>query len=508
MIGRAAGQRLRPVLAGGFALLAACSGQAAAPTIGADDFKLINRLTWGANAREAAAIQRLGAAGWTERQLTSAAAPAVLPPAIQATIDAMPIARQPMGQLAVEMETLRRSAPRTASVDDRLGVRRAYTERMKDYTYQSIDRSLLRDIYSPDQLREQMTWFWFNHFNVRISHLLLAVMVTDYEEKTIRPRALGKFCDLVNATLRHPAMLIYLNNTANTAARGNENYARELMELHTMGVGSGYTQQDVQQLAKVRTGAGVDITTWPPAPAPRGGVRDGLFVYDPAKHDGSARMLLGQRLQKHGLEGIDEATGILCRQPATAQRIAFQIAQYFVGDAPPPKLVASMAETYRGSDGDITAILRTMIAAPEFKASLGTLYKDPQHYVLSALRLAFADRTIADARPAGSMLNELGQGRFVRLTPDGYPLDAASWNASGQLATRFSIAGRMAGGMPRLFGDAGDAPAARQVPDLKGAVAAGLYPDLAPATREALGSAAPGREWNTLFLSSPEFMRR
>ena len=501
--------RLRPFLAGCFALLGACSSQAAAPTIGADDFKLINRLSWGANATEAAAIKRMGTNGWIEAQLRPGS-DLRLPAAVRAQLDAMPVVRKPMGQLAVEMDTIRRGRPpKDAPLDDRLAARRSYTEAMKAYNYQAVDRSLLRDIYSADQLREQLTWFWFNHFNVRIAQGLLPVMITDYEERTIRPRALGKFCDLVNATLRHPAMLIYLNNTNNRADRINENYARELMELHTMGVGSGYTQQDVQQLARVLTGAGVDLTVWPPRPAPAGGIRDGLFVFDPAYHDGGKKRLLGQAIAKNGRAGIEEATGILCRQPATAQRIAGKLAQYFVADVPPPALVTRMAETFRTADGDITAVLRTMIAAPEFKASLGTLYKDPNHYLISALRLAYPDRVITNPRRAATFLNQLGQGRFTRLTPDGFPLDAASWNASGQLATRFGIAGALGRDLPPLFTPEGGTPPAFQTPDFKAALAAhGLYPDLAPATRDALAGAAPGKEWNGLFLSSPEFMRR
>ncbi len=130
---------------------------------------------------------------------------------------------------------------------------------MNDLVREAQSRSLLRDLYAPDQLREQMTWFWFNHFNVQSSKRDIRAMVGDYEDQAIRPHALGKFRDLLEATLRHPAMLRYLDNDQNAAGRINENYAREIMELHTMGVGSGYTQKDVQELARILTGVGVDL---------------------------------------------------------------------------------------------------------------------------------------------------------------------------------------------------------------------------------------------------------
>nr|WP_310523120.1 DUF1800 domain-containing protein [Polymorphobacter sp.] len=510
VLGRRLWTRVLPVALGLGVLLSACSQTEAAPgkPISLADFQLIDRLTWGANATEVARFQQMGRTAWIEHQLRPDA-PLMLPPEVQRAFANMPVAQQSMGQMATELEAVRFDAVHNRDPEMKRQLYAPYQAAMKDASTQVLSRSVLRDLYSPDQLREQMTWFWFNHFNVRLGAQPLPVMVRDYVEDSIRPRALGRFCDLVDVTLRHPAMLIYLNNTANTAGKINENYARELMELHTMGVGSGYTQKDVQELARVLTGAGVDLKTWPAPAAPKGGFRDGLFVFDPAKHDTGDKTLLGQRIKGRGYEEISQATGILCRHPATARRISTKIARYLVADEPPAELIDQMTETFQKTDGDITAVLRTMIAAPEFTASLGGLYKDPQHYVLSIMRLGYDGRMIYAPAGVTAMLASLGQPLYGRLTPDGYPLDAAEWSSSGQLGDRFNLAGRIARGPLQLFLDGSGMAVDTSAPDFKAISAAtGIHAQRAPATQKALAAAANDREWTTLFLASPEFMRR
>jgi uncharacterized protein (DUF1800 family) len=490
------------------------AAEVSAPLVAAQDIALVDRLTWGVSASELSRFQKLGRKGWIDSQLREPASLA-MPPPLQAQFDAMPIARTPVGELVVEAERLRRLSvanrkdPVEAkpSLDD-------FRRLIRGGMEQSWTRSILRNLYSPDQLREQMTWFWFNHFNVRIASAPLGVLVNDYEERTIRPLAFGRFCDLVGATLRHPAMLLYLGNSASTASKINENYARELLELHTMGVGSGYTQADVQALARVLTGARVDLTSWPPSPTPRGGVRDGVFFFDPALHDKGAKTLLGHRIKASGYAEIAEATELLCHQPATARRISEKIARYLVADVPPPALVDRMAETFTKTDGNIGAVLRTMIESPEFTASLGSLFKDPQHYMLSIIRLGFDDRLVTQPLAVSSMINGLGESLFGRLTPDGYPLDAAAWSSSGQLADRFGMAAYLGGrGGRRLFVAASDRASmlSTQIdpPDLKGIlVRTGIGATISDGTRSTLESARNAPEWNALFLASPEFMRR
>ena len=238
-----------------------------------------------------------------------------------------------------------------------------------------------------------MVWFWFNHFNVHQYKANIRIMVGDYEDRAIRPYAMGRFRDLLSATLRHPAMLRYLDNTDNAVGHLNENYAREIMELHTMGVGSGYTQPDVEELARILTGVGIDLKPEDPKLKPewqRQLVREGAFEFNPARHDYGDKMFLGHPIKGRGLAELDEALDILCRQPATAAHIAQKLATYFVADAPPASLVQRMAQTFQKSDGDITAVLSTMVHAPEFLASLktGTKFKDSVQYVLSAVRMA------------------------------------------------------------------------------------------------------------------------
>jgi len=195
-------------------------------------------------------------------------------------------------------------------------------------------------------LQEQMTWFWMNHFNVHQGKSNLRVLVSDYEEQAIRPHALGKFRDLLAATLHHPAMIRYLDNEQNAANRINENYAREIMELHTLGVDGGYTQNDVQQLARILTGVGVNLGDKTPdvrRDKQSQYVRKGLFEFNPNRHDYGDKVFLGQTVKGRGLAEVDEALDRLSRSPATARYVSRKLAIYFVADEPPPQLVERMA---------------------------------------------------------------------------------------------------------------------------------------------------------------------
>jgi uncharacterized protein (DUF1800 family) len=310
-------------------------------------------------------------------------------------------------------------------------------------------------------------------------------------------------------------MLRYLDNAENAKGRINENYAREIMELHTMGVGSGYTQEDVQELARIFTGVGVNFQ--PPDPnAPKGApqpdhLRAGLFEFNPARHDYSVKRFLGHTIEGRGFPEVEQALDILARHPATATYVSRKIATYFLSDTPPEALVQRMAQSFRTTDGDIVSVLLVMFKSPEFAASLAVKakYKDPMQFVLSAVRLSYDTKVILNAQPIMGWLNRLAQGLYNHPTPDGYPMTAAAWNSPGQMATRFEIArqiGSNAGGLFRAPPpDAAERPAFPQI-------ASAFYfnvvqPTLSPATRAALDQAGSPQEWNTLFLSSPEFMR-
>ncbi len=494
-------------------VLCLCGGvDTYAQTISPGALLLLNRLTWGATSTSAAEIEAVGSDRWLERQLYPAAN-GHLPSQAQGQIDALPISQRPMAELVVDLDAQNKAANALTDPDQKKAAQQAYQQAMTDLAKQAATREILRDLYSPDQLKEQMTWFWFNHFNVHEYKANIRPMIADYEERAIRPYALGRFRDLLEATLKHPAMLRYLDNADNAANHINENYAREIMELHTLGIGSGYSQKDVQELARILTGVGIDSKPDNPKLKPelQGQlIREGLFEFNPARHDYGDKIFLGHTIKGRGFGEVEEALDILARQPATARHISTELAIYFVSDAPPASLVNRMADTFQHSDGDIPAVLQTMVRSPEFKTSLGTKFKDPVHYVISAVRLAYGDRVILNANPVQGWFNRLAEGLYNHETPDGYPMIAAAWNGPGQLATRFEIARQIGSGSYGLFKP--DGPGATDhpgFPQLQNALFYdGFAHTLSAPTRTALDQAVSPADWNTLLLSSPEFMRR
>jgi len=440
----------------------------------ATELAVLNRVSWGANRSSQADIARMGTGRWLDAQLRPV--PAALPPDAQAVIDKMTISQRPIGDVLAEIEQQRR-AFRNASADDRKAERQAYQQELTRLGREAQTRMILRALYSPNQLQEEMTWFWMNHFSVFQQKGPIRALVGDYEERAIRPYALGRFRDLLGASARHPAMLVFLDNARNSAGRLNENYARELMELHTLGVDGGYTQRDVEALARVLTGWSLNF----------GGGEPSRFY--PRLHDSGSKRFLGTTIRGTGAAELDEALDLLARHPSTARFVSRKLAMFFVADDPPTELVGRMAQTFTATDGDIAQVLRTMFASPEFRASLGSKFKDPLQYTLSGLRLALDQRPLADPLPVIAALARMGEPLYARATPDGYPLTRTDWASPGQLATRFEIARAIAYRLPtRLPAD--------------------LAPPLGDATRDTLAKASSPQEWNLLLLSSPEFMQR
>jgi uncharacterized protein (DUF1800 family) len=275
---------------------------------------------------------------------------------------------------------------------DKDAARKALNERGNRLAYEAVRSELLRATYSPDQLKEEMVWFWLNHFSVHQAKANLRWLVADYADRAIRPHALGRFKDLVLATLEHPAMLAYLDNNQNAAGHVNENYARELMELHTLGVNAGYTQRDVQQLALVLTGSGINAGD-PPKLKPEWRealpARRRIRVQSGAprlRHQGAARSHHpGSRIRR-GRRGRDAGSS---SSPLCAHFISRELATYFVADNPPPQLVERMAKTFQRTDGDIAAVLREMLLSPELDAALGGKIQgsDALRHIGRALRL-------------------------------------------------------------------------------------------------------------------------
>jgi uncharacterized protein (DUF1800 family) len=312
-----------------------------------------------------------------------------------------------------------------------------------------LQTRLLTDIYSQRQLQAVMTDFWLNHFNVYLKKGQLAPWyLVDYEQNVIVPHAMGKFEDLLVATAKSPAMLFYLDNQssigphsmaamraqANPAAKNkepglNENYARELMELHTLGVDGGYTQKDVTEVAKVFTGWTIED--------PRKGVG---FTFNERRHEPGPKVVMGQTIQDKGEQEGLEVLHRLASSPVTAHHLSQQLAERFVSDTPPPALVDRMAKTYLKSDGDIRQVLRTMFTSPEFwsRDAYRAKVKTPEEFVLSAVRATGGEVE----RPA-IVLNamaQLGMPFFGCQTPNGYSWSAGPWVNSGDLLTRINIA--------------------------------------------------------------------
>jgi uncharacterized protein (DUF1800 family) len=331
-----------------------------------------------------------------------------------------------------------------------------------------MQAKLLRAIYSERQLEEVMTDFWFNHFNVFIGKGADHYLITGYERDAIRPHALGKFEDLLVATAKSPAMLFYLDNWLSVGpdspsalglpANGrrypprfpapnagkskgkrssglNENYGRELMELHTLSVNGGYTQQDVTEVAKVFTGWTIE------KPQEGGG-----FKYDPRMHEPGNKMVLGHRIKGKGEGEGYEVLRMLAQSPQTAHFICLKLAQRFVADDPPPTLVDGMAKTYLKKKGDIREVLATLFHSPEFwsEAAYRAKVKTPLEFLASALRVTGAD--VTDAMPLAKQLNNMGMPLYSAQPPTGYSMKAETWVNSSALLGRMNFALSLTGG--------------------------------------------------------------
>ena len=496
-------------------LVAAALLTLAAPALAADDLALVSRLSWGETAK-ADTLGGQTAQAWLAAQLHPGDDDA-LPPDIKAQVDALEISHTSMVDLNKEVRGLQKAANAVKGTPDFDAANKAYQQKLNDLSRQAQVRSLLRDLYSKNQLKEQLTWFWMNHFNVFANKGEIRAQLADYED-TIRAHALGRFGDLLAATVMHPAMLQYLDNAQNAAGHINENYAREIMELHTLGVGSGYTQQDVQELARILSGLGVNLTGEPPKGRPKKGDYRGkdLTLFNPDRHDFGDKTFLGMKIEGDGLDEMQKALDNLVLQPPTAHFVSRQLAQYFCCDAPPERLVNAMAATWKQTNGDIASVLRTLFASRDFRASLGHKFKDPIHWTLSALRATVGDNTIVNEQPILNWLNRMGEPLYGHETPDGYPLTEGAWAGPGEMATRFEIARQIGVGPPQLYQPQPDPtqpppapppkmppPALEQSPYYQA-----VAPTLSPATTNAIAQGTNPADRNMLYLSSPEFMRR
>lgn len=329
-------------------------------------------------------------------------------------------------------------------------------------TSELLQTRLLRDIYSNRQLEAVMTDFWLNHFNIylRKNQLMPATLPT-YERETIRKNALGNFETLLTATAKSPAMLLYLDNATSAgpdspvARRGeangaknktglNENYARELMELHTLGVNGGYTQKDVTEVAKVFTGWTINRGNGDGNRQNRRGsmmtTEPGGFVFNERRHEPGSKQVLGHTLREDGEGEGHQVLHLLAISPATAQFLSQKLAIRFVSDNPPQALVDSMAKTFLATNGDIKAVLRTLFHAPEFWSAANdkAKLKTPLEYVVSAACVSGAE--ITNATPLAQALDRLGMPLYGAQPPTGYKWDAGTWLSSSALVNRMNYA--------------------------------------------------------------------
>ena len=502
--------RYLAAVAAGLLVGCAATPPTAPKAANAADMPWLERLTFGVNSGVLAQYQKLGRNGFLEAQLRGA--DEQLPDAVAQDLAQPATGQLDAAQLVLSIAAEQKRINALPEGPEKQAARQKLNEQGNQAAYEARRRELLRAIYSPAQLKEQMVWFWLNHFSVFEQKANVRWLLGDYSDQAIRPHALGHFRDLVMATLEHPAMLQYLDNAQNAAGHINENYARELMELHTLGVDGGYSQHDVQELARVLTGVGV-AAAQPPhlRPELRGYyVRAGAFEFNPARHDFGPKILLGHPLTRHGFAEVSEAVDLLVHQKACARFVSRKLAVYFVGDDPPPAVVERMTQTFQDSDGDIVAVLRTLFTSRELAAQAGRKFKDPMQYVLSAVRLAYDTRLIQNMHPVTGWLGALGEPEFGHQTPDGYSLQDAAWSSSGQMSRRFEIARTIGYGSAGLFDpENGGAATVVGFPLLTTPVYYGaLAPSLSAQTRNALERARSQQEWNLYLLASPEFNSR
>jgi uncharacterized protein (DUF1800 family) len=479
---------------------------ASLPVFHRQDMLWLERVNFGIDAGSVAELHRLGRERYLERQLRTPEPP---PAAVDAELTALLAERPDPEHSLAALSEQNKSINAMADGAQKEQARKTLNDQGNKLAYEAIREELLRAVHAPSQLDEQMVWFWLNHFSVHQYKANLRWLVGDYADRAIRPHALGHFRDLVLATLEHPAMLQYLDNNQNAAGHLNENYARELMELHTLGVNGGYTQQDVEQLARVLTGVGINAGSPPKLKREWQGLyrREGAFEFNPARHDFGDKQLLGSTIKGRGFAEIDEAVDLIVRRPACARFISLQLAAYFVADNPPPRLVERMAQIFLRTDGDIAQVLREMFLAPELDAALGAKFKDPMRFVVSSVRFAYDGRTISNTRPMLNWLSGLGEAPFGRATPDGYPLTELAWASSGQMSRRFEIARAIGSGNAGLFdAEDGASPGGGGFPQLSNRLYyEAVEPFLGARTKDALAHANSQQEWNAFLLASPEF---
>ena len=403
-------------------------------------WRATSRLGYGPTPATAQAAEQNPKA-WAISQVDAAYAASQRAPNIPADIAQF---NQPIGKLAKDFRAEREARKDAKQIDkpparppgmamapdmsDALGFSRDMTQTAAAWRLMSCSDPALEN-----PLLARMTEFWFNHLNVYVGKGPVRPFVGHYAVNVIRANALGKFEDLLLASARHPAMLFYLDQAQSNVRGLNENYARELMELHTLGVDAGYTQNDVRELARILTGWTV-------------GLQQGEgFRFAERLHDGGEKTLLGRRFTNNGMQEGEDAIRMLARHPATAKRIAKRLATTFISDKPPQALVDQLAATFTRTQGDIRAVMRTLVESPEFWKADNTLFKTPLDFACSALTAGGGAKERREIQLTLGFLTQAGQPLHGWQTPDGYKTDAATWLAPEALTRRADYAMTLGG---------------------------------------------------------------
>jgi uncharacterized protein (DUF1800 family) len=473
----------------------------------------LNRLGYGPRPGDLEKVEAMGAGAWIELQLHPDDIPDA---AVSERLKAFPSLTMTGAQLMDAYPNMRRKRLLGIFGD---------SKPPKDVISEMSAAKLLRAEMSERQLQEVLTDFWFNHFNVSAAKNQDRWLFVPYERDVIRPRVLGRFRDLLGAVAHSPAMLVYLDNAQSTidaryapagaqediaemegamsrGAKGrrklglNENYARELLELHTLGVDGGYTQKDVTELARILTGWTIEA----PNKKNAGSVSDVRFRFNRRMHDPGGKVLLGEPYLWSGEAEGEKALDRLARDPHTAHFIALKLCRRFVADEPPPELVARVAERFRRTDGDLRETYRAIFDAPEFwqKRFFRAKVKTPFEFVASALRATGAE--VRDPEKVARLIGNLGMPLYRCEPPTGWPDRAEPWVNAGALISRLKAA-------QNLFNRRPDAPASASPDAAVGDADRGDGRALVLRLTDAyLGGIVAGRTWDALLkrLDDPE----
>jgi uncharacterized protein (DUF1800 family) len=522
---------------------------------------VLNRIGFGPRADDVERVRRIGLASYIEQQLHPDRIPdAALATRLNGFTTLTKSTRELSEEYFMPAQMERRRAQRQAANDPAMrpnetnpdgATRREMRtpeqiqamQAQRQVITELMQQKVLRAAYSERQLEEVMADFWFNHFNVFIGKGQVRTYLTEYERDTIRPRTLGKFRNLLGAVAESPAMLFYLDNWQSAAPEGspteaarprpgqfgprgrrppfgqprtladqpvrpnqpkqrarglNENYARELMELHTLGVDGGYTQKDVQEVARALTG-------WTIA-NPREG---GGFRYEPRMHDNGEKVVLGHRIKAGGgKKDGEEVLDLLAAHPSTAHFIATKLARRFVADQPPTALVERAAARFRETSGDIREVVRTIITSPEFFAAEAyrAKVKSPFEFVVSAVRATGVDA--ANAMPLVQATQQLGMPLYGCQPPTGYADRADAWVNTGALLNRMNFAVSLTSprgrGIRQPAGTLTGSLATVRDRIVDGVLAG----EISESTRSTVARATETPQAVALLLGSPEFQKR